>query len=351
MRVIKRSCRAGSLLFAAAILTISSGCGYKTNPVPPQTVVPKAILDLRYALDEKGATLTWTYPNETISGKDITDIRSFDLYRAEIPLKDFCSSCPIPFGEPLDLPGGATGTEQRATGEYVSGMLRSGNKYFFKITSRTSYLAASGDSNIISFVYHTPAAAPQNVQAAVGKNMVKLSWNKVTTLLDGESADLPMSYQVLRSENGQQFTPVNDRVTATAFTDKTVAAGKSYQYKIKSSMSFEEEMIDGAESTAVAVKVMDKTAPSAVTGLTVVASAINVRVFWNPSDADDLAGYRIYKRAEDSTDFKKVGEVGSTQTIFIDNDAVEGEKAYYAVSAFDTDGNEGSRSKEATTRH
>ena len=50
----------------AALLV--GGCGYKTMPVPPQEIVPTAITDLRYELDEKGVTLTWTYPAEDREG-------------------------------------------------------------------------------------------------------------------------------------------------------------------------------------------------------------------------------------------------------------------------------------------
>jgi len=340
---------AGSLLLVGA-LALSGGCGYKNNPVPPQTVVPKAITDLRYSLDGNGAKLTWSYPIETISGKDIEEITSFDLYRAEIPLKDFCSDCPIPFGNPFELPGGAVGTETRKTGEHVSGMLRSGNKYFFKMQSRTSWLAASSDSNIISFVYHTPASAPQNVKISIGDRRVSLSWDAVTALVNGEKADLPLSYQVLKSQDGKQYAPVGGLLSATSFVDSNVESGNSYYYKVQSGMSYEGEKVGGSESKAVMAKVTDVVPPGVVSGVTVVASTSNVRIFWDSVDASDLAGYRIYKRAEGQSAPVSVGEVGPNQTIFIDKKVVEG-KVYYSVAAFDVDGNEGDKSEEATTRH
>ncbi|MDJ0624566.1 MAG: hypothetical protein QNJ17_16500, partial [Desulfocapsaceae bacterium] len=172
-------------LLAAAVLVSLAGCGYKTDPVPPQSVVPEAINDLRYILDEKGARLTWSYPLETIEGQGLTAIDSFELFRAEMPLKDFCSTCPIPFGDPIRIEGEEIPKDERKTEEYVSGLLRSGNKYFFKVRSRTSWWAASGDSNVVSFVYHTPAAAPDNVAVSIGDRRVKLRWSPVEELIDG----------------------------------------------------------------------------------------------------------------------------------------------------------------------
>ena len=50
----------GFLTLLVLIIFGVAGCGYKTMPIPPGEIVPKAITDLRYELDEKGVTLNWT---------------------------------------------------------------------------------------------------------------------------------------------------------------------------------------------------------------------------------------------------------------------------------------------------
>ena len=67
-----------------ASLLVVGGCGYKDHPVPPATVVPEAIADLRYETDEKGVTLTWSYPMETIRGTEID--RSFQEASDRLPI-------------------------------------------------------------------------------------------------------------------------------------------------------------------------------------------------------------------------------------------------------------------------
>lgn len=341
---------AGSVI-VAGMLVLSGGCGYKTPPVPPQSVVPKAIADLDYSLDDNGARLTWSYPVETIDGRSLTAIDGFELYRAEIPLDDYCSSCPIPFAEPIDLPGGVTAMEERQTAEYVSGMLRSGNKYFFKVRSRTSWWAASGDSNIVSFVYHTPAAAPRDLKASVDGTRVRLSWSPVDSLIDGGSAELPVTYQVLRSSSGEDFIEVGGPQQKTSFVDTEVVSSTTYSYKVKSGLRFEGEILDGSFSPAAQARVLDMTPPPMVTGVTVIASAGDIRVFWDTVKADDLSGYRIYRRVRGEKQHARIGETGASSSLFVDTSVPSDAKVYYAVTAIDAAGNESELSKEATTRH
>ncbi len=130
------------------------GCGYKNFPVPPESAVPKAIEDLRYQKKGDAVELVWSYPVETINGRDILQIPVFEVYRAEIVLEEYCPKCPIPFAKPIEVTGGEPLREgQRQVKRYTAGMLRRGHKYFFKVQARTNWWAASADSNIISFVW------------------------------------------------------------------------------------------------------------------------------------------------------------------------------------------------------
>ena len=54
--MLKKTRLAGALLLAGTLFLVG-GCGYKTAPVPPDSIVPKAINDLRYSVSEKGVTL------------------------------------------------------------------------------------------------------------------------------------------------------------------------------------------------------------------------------------------------------------------------------------------------------
>ena len=51
------SCRSFTVIIMLLVLTLMPGCGRKTDLIPPQKLVPVAISDLRYFLDETGVSL------------------------------------------------------------------------------------------------------------------------------------------------------------------------------------------------------------------------------------------------------------------------------------------------------
>jgi fibronectin type 3 domain-containing protein len=336
-----------------AALLLSGGCGYKNPPVPPESVVPKAIEDLRYTTQEDGVRLTWSYPLETISGKDVQEISSFDLYRAEIALDDYCATCPVPYTDPIEVNGGVTvveGAQRKAT--YDHGMLRSGHKYFFKVQARTSWWASSADSNVVTFVWHTFAAAPTALTASANDSYVSLSWQPVTTLRDGSPVGAPVRYQVLRSTSGSEFTPIGSTVTDTGFKDRQVKNGEEYRYQVQSQTLFGDDIVAGGASETVTASPLDTTPPPVPTGVMAIQTGSGIRVIWDSSMDDDISGYRVYRRTAGS-DYTLLGNASPSTTTYMDKTAKADATYYYAVTALDNivPPNESSRSKDATLRH
>lgn len=341
---------AGPILF---ITFLVGGCGYKNPPVPPESVVPKPIVSLRYKVDSSGVELTWPYPVETIKGTPIQEIDSFEVYRAVVPAKEYCPTCPIPFGEPVKLPGGAVTEETVRKATYQESLLRSGHKYFYKVRSRTSWWASSSDSNIVSFSWHTPAKPPQDLKIEDKGEKLVLTWQPVTELIDGSGVEMPMKYQVLRSKAGEAFVPLGKPVEATQFEDKKIQQGNKYFYKVQSLMVMEDDFAKGGVSDVADIVPKDMIAPSVVTGVTAVRSGSGIRVIWDSSLAADIAGYKIYRRQEQQKGATLLGEVSSTYTIYVDNNVPKDVEVFYSVTAFDhaEPPNESKRSKEATLRH
>lgn len=343
---------AGSVFLLTALLTVG-GCGYKSEPVPPQSVVPKAIDDLRYSIDESGVRLTWSYPVKTIKGTDIADISSFDIYRAVIPLSDICATCPIPFGEPIEIPGGVTSEEgKRRTAEYRTSLLRSGHKYYFKVRSRNSWWAESANSNVVSFLWHIPAAAPEDLALVADDSRISLSWKPVATLIDGSAADGAITYQVLRSQGGKEFESLGVSVTEPQYIDGKVINGQKYFYKVQSQLTFEGNIVNGGMSKVASISPIDKTPPPPPSGIRAVQTGSAIKVFWDQSDDPEVAGYRVYRRPADKKKPELIGEVKAAFTLFIDSKPPENTRVFYSVTAIDqsTPANESDYSREATIR-
>ena len=343
----------GTLILGASIL-FAGGCGYKDMPVAPASVVPEPISDLLYSVSDKGLELTWSYPVKTIQGAPIADISSFDLYRAAVPQADYCGGCPIPFGKAIEVDGGVVFDEKiRRKVSYETSNLQSGYKYFYKVKSRTSWLAASDDSNIITFVWFQPAKAPTALTATSGDRQVDLKWNSVTELSDGSSLDNPMKYQIMRSVGGKDFVKIGEPVTSTSYKDKQVRNGQKYFYTVQSLMVLEGELVEGAATKAIAVSPRDMTPPVAPSGVTAVGTAVGTKIFWDKSDAADVAGYNVYRRAADKDDYELLGNVAPEYMLYVDKNVTGDVRYYYAVTAIDgsTPPNESKKSREATVRY
>jgi len=346
--------RVTGLLLIGIFLFLVSGCGYKNDPIPPQRVVPQPISDLLYTVDDQGVQLSWSYPVKTIKGAALDDISSFELYRAEIPLEDYCGNCPVPFGEPLELDGGApVDGKVRRKATYESSLLVPGYKYFFKVRSRTSWWADSADSNIITFVWFQPAAAPEGVTVIPGDHEVTLKWQPVTSHTDGSAVEMAMKYQVLRSDGGKKFVPLGEPVAATEFVDRQVINGVRYFYTIQSMMVLDDHLVNGAISKDVGVTPIDLEPPLPPLGVSVIKTGVGVKVFWEKSDADDLGGYRVYRRAANRDSYEQIGEIQPEYTLFVDSKAGGSVRYYYAITAYDQalPPNESDKSQEATARY
>ncbi|SDP57461.1 fibronectin type III domain-containing protein [Desulforhopalus singaporensis] len=343
---------AGILLVCSALL-VSGGCGYKDDPVPPQTVVPEPISDLVYSLDDEGVELNWSFPVETIRGTALEEVSVFDLYRAEIPLAEYCEDCPIPFGPPIEVSGGATfdGKERRKA-RYVSSMLKPGYKYFFKVNTKNSWFASSADSNIVTFTWFRPAAGPAGVKGVGGDQEIVLNWDPVTSLNDGSALQYPVKYQVFRSVGGKNLEKIGAPTDSHSFIDKRVKNGQKYFYSIQSLMVYKGELINGGKSAPIAVIPVDLTPPAAPSGVNAVATGVGIKVFWDRSSAPDLGGYRVYRRAVGEDNFVLVGKVKPGFTLYVDRTAIADTRYYYAVTAVDSavPPNESKKSKEAKIR-
>ncbi len=332
-------------LVSLFLLVLVNGCGYKTDPVPPQDIVPEAITDMRYQIIDGGVRLLWSYPVKTVQGKDIESISNFDLYRAGVALENDCPNCPIPFGSPHRLPGGTVlDGAKRRTASYDILDVKPGYKYFFKVVSRSGWWASSANSNVVTFVYEIPPAAPTGLQVEPGDNEVRLRWNPVTTLQNGQPLSRPVLYEVAR--NGKKIA---DSITSAQYTDSNVQNGVNYSYRVKSKFAGS-TAVSGKSSSSAKAAPVDTTPPKPITGVRAVSVHKGVTVFWDSCEEENIKSYRIYRRASTSSQYQMVAEVEPQYTVYTDT-AVKGDSRFlYVVTVIDANGNESNYSSAAAPR-
>lgn len=323
------------------------GCGFKDNPVPPQHVIPKAVLDLEVELDDRGATLSWSYPQETVTGDTVEEVQGFELYRAEVPAESYCKTCPVPYSASIAVPGGLMPSEGGKTAIYEARDLRPGNLYFFKVRSQSGWWRESKDSNEVSFFWQTPPMTPEGVTATGGDGKNTVQWQAVTQLRDATPATAPVRYQIYRQVDGGTFSKVGEPVATTTYTDTKVENGRTYGYQVQALHTYPLGMVRSAMSTGAEAHPLDRTAPPVPMGVEGIRTEIGVRIYWDHVEADDLAGYRVYRHAAGENKAVLAGEVLLPYNMFIDAKAPAGALSY-SVTSIDRrkPANESARSAE-----
>lgn len=164
----------------------------------------------------------------------------------------------------------------------------------------------------------------------IDKIGAKISWSEV------EGAK---SYEVMRAPVNGEFDRIA-QVSTSVYLDVSVAEGSTYRYKIvavgeggKSDLSEE-----------IKLSITEKVPPAVPTGLKSMSNVDKLVFVWDRVKDSDLAGYTIYRRLDTEKEMKKVAVVQKNE--FEDTKAEIGKKYVYAVSAFDTNGNDSANSAE-----
>lgn len=85
----------------------------------------------------------------------------------------------------------------------------------------------------------------------------------------------------------------------------------------------------------------------AILAIAGIAQAATVQVTWNPNTEPDLAGYRLYV-GEASGQYGEPVDVGNVTGHVMEITPQHGATYYFALTAYDTSGNESGYSAEAT---
>lgn len=336
---------AGAMVFLLSL----GACGYKDNPIPPYQLIPLAVTDLQYQLNDRGVALLWSYPTTTVTGDDITDTLTFDLYQAVVPVESYCQTCPIPFVEPIALPGGVLSPDGNTTGTHQLTVLQPRHLYFFKVRSKRGWWINSKDSNVVSFQWNTPPMAPEGLSVVSGDTKNTLKWNSVNRHQEGSPMTEPVRYQLYRSVDGGAFAKIGEPISATTYTDTGLENGKTYSYQVQALNTYAPAtVISSRMSVSVDASPQDRSAPLPPGNIQGIRTDVGIKVFWDQVTASDLAGYRVYRRSEGEATARLVGEIKLPFNIFIDTKAPQGVTLLYSVTSVDTrePANESARSPE-----
>jgi hypothetical protein len=220
----------------------------------------------------------------------------------------------------------------------------------------TEGTTASGDlSNLVTIVPLEVPVAPTALAAVARREGVVLTWTAPDTAISGAKKPPIAGYNVYRFPHGQpadEFaTPVNTSpVSSATYTDNPPYG--PHDYFVTALAAVGPPRVESDPSSAVSVTFKDLVPPPPPTGLTALVETAGVRLVWDPVDAPDLAGYKVYRT--EGTGIEQLRPIGTlpltpvqlvTATNYRDTSVARGISYYYEVVSVDKTGNESTRVK------
>lgn len=374
----------------AAVLLVVIACGKRGDPRPPVPMIPQATSDLLVSQRADQVVLTWSYPSLTTAGRSLKNIERISVYRyvEELPASavgrdpnqllpgDVDPTVPQPIAlfakvptipqaqfarlstridsiEKANLASATAGSRLIYT-DHPPFRSQDGRPVRVTYAVVTEGTQARGDFSNLAILVPLPVAVPPTgLKAEAKQEGVVLSWETPkTSVRDGETPVIE-GYHIYRTAPGDPITefstPVNNApVKASPYTD--VPAYGEHEYRVTAVATAGPPLIQSDASAPVRATFKDLVPPPAPATITALLETKLVRLLWDPSDAPDLAGYRLY-RTEGTGHGDAVREVGTiplvnaplTVTTYADESVNLGIAYRYAVTAVDKNGNESPR--------
>jgi hypothetical protein len=176
----------------------------------------------------------------------------------------------------------------------------------------------------------TPPLPPSGLGGEPTADGVRLTWTSPPV----EDARFNVYRGPDEGDVGEQ--PLNATpLTSTDYVDREVAPGTVYRYEVRTLASGEPPLRESRPSTQARILAEDRFPPAAPGGLVAVQERLAVRLFWNPNDEPDLAGYRVYRRSGVDEEWERIGLDPVAEPLYLDQGVAVGVAYTYRVTAID----------------
>ncbi|NOZ87432.1 MAG: hypothetical protein GXP49_14405 [Deltaproteobacteria bacterium] len=284
------------------------GCGVKAPPRPitnykaVTTEVPvryekqkksneRLIHGLRAFVKPGVVVVAWQYPGNRIHKKPKLH---FLLQRKLVTGKNIhAQGKKFMLVRDLDLanPGGARLTKNQV--EVLDFDLEPGTTYEYRVVPRLESGRLLEPSKVIRVEIINPPGPPSDIKASPGDKNVTISWkppiaNK--TKIEG--------YHVYRLNciTGERQSLSDEPVKGTSFLDIGLRNNHEYCYEVTALSKAGQALIEGRASVRVSIVPRDLVAPPPPGKVRIRRSGRETLIEWEPVKADDLLGYKVYRR-------------------------------------------------------
>ena len=311
-------------LWLTVLGCLLTACAKIGDPLPPQTILPDTVSDLRVIQVGDRFQLMFSLPT--------SQVREVEIYR-------LCDS-QLAFEEQAELLVGMAPdrlTPYRDTGQFLHQDRLEVNqscRYGIRFVSRRG--GRSPFSNLVQSQPIYPAQPPTQLTSQVQQDQISVRWKPPTENIDGSRPAHVEGYLV----NSEHFVSRPEHVDLEFQFEEV----QSYQMQTVSRRGEALVLSDFSETLTLVPK--DTFPPSVPQGLTILSVQGRVQLAWDANDDKDLRGYFVY-RGTDQNHLEKSSLLITINT-YLDESTTAGRTFYYRVSATDRAGNESPQSETAS---
>ncbi len=317
-------------------------CGRKGAPLPPLTVIPEAIREIRAVVRSEGILILWSPPQRNNDGSNLENLMGFKVLRSEIPPERTCDRC-IEIFEPLfdviyTLPVESEGEMEQGIFKVFDNNLKFTYRYKYKVLSYTTTGYLSPDSDIVDVTWDVAPSSPINIVGEGGDKFIHLKWVPPSTLVDGQPIYGLAGFNIYRAKNNRSYSifPINkEPVTDNYYIDSGLENNVKYFYIIRSVRKVNETLIESPPSNEIIVVPNDRVPPEPPRGLVAIPEKEGIVLKWDAGMESDLAGYNIYRKRMGEKSWKKLNKEIVKATTFKDSSVKKGIIYYYYITAVD----------------
>jgi len=341
----------------AIILALGAiACGKQGPPLPPLRNVPAPTKDLAVVQQGSRLLLSFSYPQVTPAGTALEGISAVEIWQIARPASPDGKAGPLDareFNAAAKLQQKIEGADLTAAteGSRVSVLLplpetpagAAPQAMYFGVRTVGKNGDRSDLSNVASLVPKAPPPAPERVTVTPRGDGILVEWTAVAGAT---------GYNVYRRDAKERAFGRPIHVAGAqerSWLDNTAKFGQSYIYTV-TALAQQEPVVESAVTSEHEVRYQDRFPPPAPADLVVLAEAGRVRLVWRSSEADDLAGYIVYRRVGETGAFERVTAQPVDTAEYVDTAVQSGQGYSYRVTAVDQAGNESGPSNEVRAK-
>ncbi len=355
-----------AVLLLASVPALLVGCGKKGDPLPPLREIPLTTNDLEVRQQGRLILLDMAYPATTMSGMTLGGVDAVELLELVKPVPpavppvvgDEGETQPpaaLPSAEAREIEAGARTLLALRGAELATAVV--GDRIQFRLPLSDPLPAEpmanifavrtvkgeeiSAISNRVTLVPIEPPPAPRDLQVRPTASGIELAWQA-----HGDAS----GFDVFRRDaQVRGYGEPIERIDGDqrSYLDESARFDKRYIYTVRT-VAGVAPLIHSDEAGEREIEYEDRFAPPLPKNLVALAERAAVRLRWEPSTADDVAVYVIYRR-EPGRDFHRLGDQPATDSEFLDRGLASGLTYAYRLQAIDHDGNESALSMPVET--